>query len=402
MNKEKIENIIKIYAGSLIIFLFMIIISDVRNETEIYTSEKQNSENHQIIPVKYISYLNGQVKSLNQENSGGTKSETPLKEKIITDNEIVTKIETSIQDLLVIPTKTEETKQEIPVKEIISFDTINKSARESLVNILCTTENSGYFNPISGSGIIIDKKGVILTNAHIAQYFLLRDYIKKDFVTCSIRMGSPSQPLYKAEPLYISEEWITNNYQNITQQNYSENGESDYAFLLITETINNENKLLNEFPRTDYDTEENTIEVGANVLLAGYPAGFLGGITIQKDLNITTTIKQIKKLYTFSEQTLDLISLGASLLAQKGSSGGAVVNNQNKLVGLIVTTTESKLTQERDLRAITLAHINRDLQKQIDFDIKNFLSFNLLAISKSFSEIKAPYLKNLLITALEK
>ena len=185
-------------------------------------------------------------------------------------------------------------------------------------------------------------------------------------------MGSPSQPLYKAEPLYISEEWITNNYQNITQQNYSENGESDYAFLLITETINNENKLLNEFPRTDYDTEENTIEVGANVLLAGYPAGFLGGITIQKDLNITTTIKQIKKLYTFSEQTLDLISLGGSVLAQKGSSGGAVVNNQNKLVGLIVTTTESKLTQERDLRAITLAHINRDLQKQIDFDIKNF------------------------------
>ena len=252
------------------------------------------------------------------------------------------------------------------------FDTINKSARESLVNILCTTENSGYFNPISGSGIIIDKKGVILTNAHIAQYFLLRDYIKKDFVTCSIRMGSPSQPLYKAEPLYISEEWITNNYQNITQQNYSENGESDYAFLLITETINNENKLLNEFPRTDYDTEENTIEVGANVLLAGYPAGFLGGITIQKDLNITTTIKQIKKLYTFSEQTLDLISLGGSVLAQKGSSGGAVVNNQNKLIGLIVTTTESKLTQERDLRAITLAHINRDLQKQIDFDIKNF------------------------------
>ena len=81
MNKEKIENIIKIYAGSLIIFLFMIIISDVRNETEIYTSEKQNSENHQIIPVKYISYLNGQVKSLNQENSGGTKSETPLKRK---------------------------------------------------------------------------------------------------------------------------------------------------------------------------------------------------------------------------------------------------------------------------------------------------------------------------------
>ena len=29
---------------------------------------------------------------------------------------------------------------------------------------------------ISGSGVIIDSRGVILTNAHLAEYFLLKDY----------------------------------------------------------------------------------------------------------------------------------------------------------------------------------------------------------------------------------
>ncbi|TSD03203.1 MAG: hypothetical protein Athens071416_264 [Parcubacteria group bacterium Athens0714_16] len=396
MNKEKIENVIKIYALLLIIFLFMIIISDVKNETQTYPNEntpfKKIAKSQENTPINKITDLKPSEPKIIKE--------TPTQESTTAPTPT---------DLPAVSTPTEQTEKITPpinqqptTKETVSFDIINKSTRGAIVNILCTTESSGSFNPISGSGIIINKEGVILTNAHIAQYFLLRDYIKKDFVTCSIRMGSPSQSIYKAEPLYISGEWITKNYQNITQKDYSENGESDYAFLLITETTNNENKLPNEFPWVDYDTEENTVGVGENVLLAGYPAGFLGGITIQKDLNIATTIEQIKKLYTFSEKTLDLISLGGSVLAQKGSSGGAVVNNQNKLIGLIVTTTESKLTQERDLRAITLAHINRNLEKEIGLDIKNFLSFNLLATSKSFDEIKAPVLKNLLITALEK
>ena len=32
------------------------------------------------------------------------------------------------------------------------------------------------FNPISGSGVIVDSRGVVLTNAHVGQFFLLHDY----------------------------------------------------------------------------------------------------------------------------------------------------------------------------------------------------------------------------------
>lgn len=395
MFNEKTENIIKTYLGILILFLLMAAVFDIAQKKGAYIKEE--------LPLKETpqdkteTTKNGAENKID-ETDETKKEETPTSSKKQMELPAISTVFTPPPQIEKIIQPTMPTVS----KDIVSFEKINKSTRESLVNILCTTESSGSFSPISGSGIIINEKGVILTNAHIAQYFLLRDYIKKDFVTCSIRMGSPSYPLYKAEPLYISEEWIINNYQNITQQNYSENGESDYAFLLITETTNNENELPNKFPRVDYDVEENTLEVGSNVLLGGYPAGFLGGITIQKDLNIATTIGQIKKLYTFSERTLDFISLGGSVLAQKGSSGGAVMNNQNKLIGLIVTTTDSKLTQERDLGAITLAHINRNLQKEIGLDIKTFLSFNLVETSKSFNKVKAPTLKNLLITALEK
>ncbi|MBU3969074.1 serine protease [Patescibacteria group bacterium] len=395
MFNEKTENIIKTYLGILILFLLMAAVFDIAQKKGAYIKEELPLK--ETLQDKIETTKNGAENKID-ETDETKKEETPTSSK--KQMELP-----SISTVFTPPPQIEKIIQPpMPAvsKDIVSFEKINKSTRESLVNILCTTESSGSFSPISGSGIIINEKGVILTNAHIAQYFLLRDYIKKDFVTCSIRMGSPSYPLYKAEPLYISEEWIINNYQNITQQNYSENGESDYAFLLITETTNNENELPNKFPRVDYDVEENTLEVGSNVLLGGYPAGFLGGITIQKDLNIATTIGQIKKLYTFSERTLDFISLGGSVLAQKGSSGGAVMNNQNKLIGLIVTTTDSKLTQERDLGAITLAHINRNLQKEIGLDIKTFLSFNLVETSKSFNKVKAPVLKKLLITALEK
>lgn len=387
MFNEKTESIIKTYLGILVMFLFMTAIIDVAQEKEVYIKEK--------LPYKEMS--GDEIKTPNI----GIVSQEQTIEKI---DEPKKEIPQTV-NIMTTPTNKENIIQTIlPVvlKNAVSFEKINQSARESLVNILCMTDTGGYFNPISGSGVIIDPRGIILTNAHVAQYFLLRDYITKDFIKCSIRMGSPSKSLYVAEPLYISEKWITNNSESIIQKNYTENGENDYAFLIITGTTNEDNKLPDYFPYTDYETDDSKTGVGDNVLIAGYPAGFLGGITIQKDLNIVTTIDQIKKFYTFTENQLDLISVGGTLLAQKGSSGGGVINNENKLIALVVTTTDSTLTEERDLRAITLSHINRALWEEIGIDIQTFLSFNATKTAEIFNQDIAPTLKGILLKALEK
>src|SRR3989344_9558890 len=48
-----------------------------------------------------------------------------------------------------------------------SQEQINIETRAALVNILCTSRTG--INGISGSGIIVDSRGVILTNAHVGQ-----------------------------------------------------------------------------------------------------------------------------------------------------------------------------------------------------------------------------------------
>jgi hypothetical protein len=46
--------------------------------------------------------------------------------------------------------------------------------RGAIVNIICI--QGGGLRGSSGSGVIVDPRGIILTVAHVGQNFLLRDY----------------------------------------------------------------------------------------------------------------------------------------------------------------------------------------------------------------------------------
>ncbi len=246
------------------------------------------------------------------------------------------------------------------VEPSLPTEQLNTLARASLVNILCTTQNGGSFNPISGSGVIIDSRGIILTNAHVAQYFLLRDYSSPGNIQCVIRVGSPAQPRYTAELMYLPPAWIADNASKIKDQTPTGTGENDYAFVLITGTTNPSGTLPSSFAALPMDG--GNPQAGEGILLAAYPAGFLGGIAINLNLYLTSAIATVGEVYTFGDQAnIDLFSLGGTLVAQSGSSGGAAVSLQGKLKGLITTEIPADTTAGRDLRAITVAHINRSL-----------------------------------------
>jgi len=290
----------------------------------------------------------------------------------------------------------------IQISEKLSFTEINSRTREAIVNILCTTKQGGLLQPITGSGVVVDPRGIILTNAHIAQYFLLKDYLTENFLNCTIRTGSPAVNAYRAEILFISPSWIRENFRKIIESNPKGTGEHDYAFLLITEVYNPANKLPQEFSYITPDIRGTQPLSGDLVIVAGYPAGFLGGISIQKNLHILSTITDIVDIFTFGgENTLDLFSTGGNVLAQKGASGGAVVSETNKLLGIVVTATEAVQTSDRDLRAISLFHIDQSLKNDSGFDIEGLFFGELRRSVTQFNEILAPTLKELLITALE-
>lgn len=296
-----------------------------------------------------------------------------------------------------------------PLPSLVPLEELNIKTRQALVNILCTTKWSGPFSPITGSGIVIDHKGVILTNAHVAQYYLLKDYLTKDFLDCVIRTGSPASPAYKAELIFISPSWIKNNYKNITSTDPQGTGENDLALLLIKNSVDSSKTLPANFPFIAPDYDERSVAVKTPVLLAGYPAGFLGGIAIQKDLWLVSTLASILEIFTYSKEpsyNIDVFSIGGSVVAQKGSSGGATVSQKSgKLLGIIVTSTDASDTSGRDLRAISIAHISRVLGAELGFNLSDFLSANrneIEAVSQSFQEVVAPSLTKILTDELDK
>jgi len=303
---------------------------------------------------------------------------------------VVEKVLEKIPPVVEIPTKPEST---------VTFSDINVATREALVNILCLTSGPHiYINPISGSGTIIDERGVILTNAHIAQFYLFENYPSQGFVNCLIRMGSPARAMYHAELLYISPKWIDENTEAFSTENPAGTGEDDFALLLITEPVSGV-AMPETFPYVGIDKEENSIVQDDALLIAGYPAGFLGGTSVHKELYASSAITKALELYTFETGSLDIISLGGTVVAQQGSSGGPAVNEYGNVIGLISTASEGETTGERELRAITLEHIERSLFENSQTTLAELLSGNLKEKTETFNATTAPLLLEKLISS---
>lgn len=287
----------------------------------------------------------------------------------------------------------------------ISNETIartNTGVRPSIVNILCNFRTVNTSSYISGSGIIVDSHGVVLTNAHVAQFFLLKNYPSRGGTTCVIRTGSPATSAYLASLLYLPPLWIDKNASQILATQPKGTGERDYAFLYITGPAQFASPLPSSFPALSLSLD--ILAQGDPVLLAGYPAGFLDANGVQRNLYISSAVSAIQQLYTFnSPSEVDLVSLGGTVVSQSGSSGGAVVDLTNgKLTGLIATESEGTTTASRDLRAVTLDYINRNLKADGQGGIAGLLSGDFLAASEKFNTDIAPDLTNQLTAAIEK
>lgn len=255
-------------------------------------------------------------------------------------------------------------------------ETLNVNARNALVNILCIV-NSGQ--SVSGSGTLIDSRGIVLTNAHVGQYILLSEVSSN--VICTARTGAPAKPAWKMRTLYMPATWVEEHAKDLRSPQPKGTGEHDYALFLLEPLP--DTSAPNATPML-YDTREGVSFEGDSVLVAAYPAGFVGAQIIQNGLYPVTTFANLGRLYTFKETSIDVLSLGGVIVAQGGSSGGAVVNRWGRLVGIIVTTSEGATTAERDLRAITLAHVDRSMRQHTGLSLREFLGSDILAHANDF------------------
>ncbi|MDP2652394.1 MAG: serine protease, partial [bacterium] len=250
--------------------------------------------------------------------------------------------------------------------------------RAALVNILCYVPVGSALHSISGSGIFVDSKGVILTNAHIAQYFLLADRN----VSCTIRSGSPAADRYEASLIYISPIWLQKNPNVLTQTLPNGNGEYDFAFLAVSKSATR-NSLPDSFPFISLATTPPT--TGTPVVIASYGAQFLATSQVQSSLFPTIVFGSIKDVFTFGTNTIDVLALGGSAAAQEGSSGGGVADASGALVGTITTSTVTGATDTRSLDAITASYIRAEYASETGSALDILLSQSAATAISNFT-----------------
>lgn len=245
---------------------------------------------------------------------------------------------------------------------------INLNLRKSVVNILCRS-NSSFVNGTVGTGVLISKDGVILTNAHLGQYFLLE---RMGLVSCFIRNGSPAKGYLRALPLYISEKWLQNHPATFLQESPTGTGENDFALLSIATT----SLAGNNFVPAPL-TIDRTLQPRKQLLAIAYPVGELGSFFIEHGLYASSAIPEITDILTFGTSTVDLLVLSGTVLAQRGSSGGLIANLNGNMAALITTISEEGNTNERTVGAITLSHIASSFASETNLSLGDFIVGNI-------------------------
>jgi len=263
---------------------------------------------------------------------------------------------------------------------------------EALVNVFCTLRSKDAIQTTTGTGVFVHPSGIILTNAHVAQFLLLQNTSYFETASCSIRTGNPATATYEAKLLYIPPTWIQKNAALISKSSPSGTGERDYALLYITNSLTEE-ELPETFPALTSNTELLSQDVqGQEITVAGYPAGNLLTNGSQSDLLPRSATTTISELYTFASNHVDVFGIRSTIVGESGSSGGPVISEDGRLIGLITTRGDIERDGPSSLRAITLSHIHRTILQETGFTFAQNLHGDTAYRATVFNNTLAPFL----------
>lgn len=227
--------------------------------------------------------------------------------------------------------------------------------RATLVNIICVAPPTSGIHSISASGVIITPTGYVITNAHVAQYFLL----SSKGVSCKLRTGDPAQVAYEAQLAYLPTRWVNDNLGVLVDPEPHGTGERDFAVLAITASATKAT-LPPRFPYVSLATASPSARTP--VVIGTYGAQALSLAQIASALSPTIVASTVKDLFTFATSTVDVLAFDGSVAAQEGSSGGGVLSFVGTLWGVVTTSGATGIVADQSLSALSASYIRHEYQ----------------------------------------
>lgn len=350
----------------------------------------QNLVSSSYIEVNAVATTNNVV-----ENSESAPEAIHVDFVEIINNSVVNQPASIIQaDQTATTTIAEETVTETEPQPEIEDQQI--SVDDAIVNIYCTYRTDTKLRATTGTGFFVGENGVLLTNAHVAMFFLLEDLNDKGKTKCLIRSGSPATNKYYAELLYISPSWVRNNADVISSKKPTGTGERDFALLYISESAKAES-LPSSFPALSANTRLlDRIDNDNSVTIGGYPVQDIKMIGSSLIINPAIATSAVTHIYTFGGKHGDLIALKGTDIGQYGMSGGPVVNESGDVIGLVTTKGNEEKNGSGSLNALTISYIHRSLREETGFGFTESLYGDLPYRAKIFRENLQPFLSNIL------
>jgi hypothetical protein len=237
-----------------------------------------------------------------------------------------------------------------PVHARIADATLYNSAAERVVNFLCRTKNGEI---AVATGVFIDPRGFLITNAHVAEDSTGR---------CLIRKGSPAQNYVWAEMIFFPTDYTASATSNATLRR-------DISIWKVVESATKDS-LPSTFPSYELDASLQ-VQDGTKLETFSYPAELLSYSVIINSLYMVFSETDVEAHDSFFIQSVEGVG------SQKGSSGGVLIDPYTgKLAGVIfaVSSGESKAIIDRKTYSLTPYAINETVRLQTGKNIPEYLS----------------------------